>query len=222
MKVLVVEDDARLAHRLRTELSKAGFAVDLAADGVDGEHLGATESYAAAVLDLGLPGRPGLEVLRNWRAAGNDLPVIILTARGAWHEKVEGFQAGADDYLAKPFHTDELVERLRAISRRRHGQASAQLHAGGFRLDEAHQVVHTPEGDSFDLTRTEYRLLRSLMLDAGKVLSKSRLTADVYEFDADRDSNVIEVYVRRLREKLGPEAIRTRRGQGYVFTGRDR
>jgi len=212
-----VEDDAQLARRLHSELSRAGYAVDLASDGVDAEYLGATEPYAAVVLDLGLPGRPGLDVLKNWRAASNTVPVIILTARGAWNEKVDGFQAGADDYLAKPFHTEELLARLQAIIRRRHGHAGGELVAGGFVLNEAHQSVRTASGQDVDLTATEYRLLQYFMLNPGKVLSKSQLTEQVYEYDAERDSNVIEVYVRRLREKLGHDAIRTQRGQGYVF-----
>jgi DNA-binding response OmpR family regulator len=212
-----VEDDAQLARRLHSELTQAGYAVDLAGDGIDAEHLGATEPYAAVVLDLGLPGRSGLDVLKNWRAADNGVPVIILTARGAWNEKVDGFQAGADDYLAKPFYTEELLARLQAIIRRRHGHTGGELAAGGFVLNEARQSVRPVSGKEIDLTGTEYRLLQYFMLNPGKVLSKSRLTEQVYEYDAERDSNVIEVYVRRLRGKLGHEAIRTQRGQGYVF-----
>lgn len=216
MRLLVVEDDTELRGRLKESLAKAGFAVDTASDGIDAEFMGDQEPYDAIVLDLGLPGRPGLEILGHWRGRGNHVPVIILTARGAWHDKVEGFRAGADDYLAKPFHTEELIARLQAIIRRRHNQSSGIIATHGLTLDETTQTV-SRDDKVIALTGTEFRLLRYFMLNPGRVLSKTRLTEHVYEYDADRDSNVIEVYVRRLREKLGTDVIHTRRGQGYVF-----
>ncbi len=216
MRLLVVEDDATLRASLRQALVHAGFAVDTADNGVDAEHLGNTEPYDAIVLDLGLPRRPGLEVLRNWRARGHVAPVIILTARDTWQEKVDGFKAGADDYLAKPFHLEELIARVNAIIRRRHGEAKGGIQASDLLLDEERQTV-THKGRVIELTGTEFRLLRYFMLHPGKILSKTELTEHVYDFDSDRDSNVIEVYIRRLREKLDPEVIMTRRGQGYVF-----
>ena len=217
MRLLVVEDDAVLGERLRKDLGQAGFAVDLADNGVDAEFLGDQEPYDAVVLDLGLPKRPGLEVLQNLRRCGNAVPVIILTARDAWHEKVEGFKAGADDYLAKPFHVEELLARVNALIRRGHGQAGGAVRAGGLTLDEDRQSVRTADGDEIGLTGIEFRLLRYLMLHPGQILSKSRLTEHVYDFDSDKDSNVMEVYINRLRHKLGKDLIATRRGQGYVF-----
>jgi two-component system, OmpR family, response regulator len=216
VRLLVVEDDADLRAALKAGLTRAGFAVDTADNGVDAEHLGDTEPYDAVVLDLGLPRRPGLEVLRHWRARGNAAPVIILTARDSWQEKVDGFKAGADDYLAKPFHPEELIARLNAIIRRRHGEAKGGIQTAELVLDEERQAV-SHRGESIALTGTEFRLLRYFMLHPGKILSKTELTEHVYDFDSDRDSNVIEVYIRRLREKLGPDVIATRRGQGYVF-----
>lgn len=216
MRLLVVEDDADLRAALKAGLTRAGFAVDTADNGVDAEHLGDTEPYDAVVLDLGLPRRPGLDVLRNWRARGNAAPVIILTARDSWQEKVDGFKAGADDYLAKPFHPEELIARINSIIRRRHGEAKGGIQTAQLVLDEERQSV-TRRGQSIALTGTEFRLLRYFMLHPGKILSKTELTEHVYDFDSDRDSNVIEVYIRRLREKLGPGMIETRRGQGYVF-----
>jgi len=217
MRLLLVEDDSQLAGDLKQALGDRGFAVDPAADGIDAEHLGDTEDYDAVVLDLGLPGRPGLEVLRNWRSRANDVPVLILTARDAWQEKVEGFKAGADDYLAKPFHVEELVARLGALIRRRQGIAGGGLEAQGLTLDEETQSVKLADGTVLQLTATEFRLLRYFMLHPGRILSKTQLTEHVYEFDADKDSNVIEVYVNRLRRKVGKELFQTRRGQGYIF-----
>ncbi len=220
MRILVAEDDEELARRLRDDLAAAGFAVDIADNGVDAEFLGNQEPYDAVVLDLGLPRRPGLEVLRHWRSQDNAVPVIVLTARDAWHEKVDGFKAGADDYLGKPFYVEELIERIRAVVRRRHGRAEVTLRVSGLTLDEERQCVTTEDGRTVALTGTEFRLLRYFMLHPGRILSKSRLTEHVYEYDADKDSNVIEVYVNRLRQKLGKELIETRRGQGYVFGDR--
>jgi two-component system OmpR family response regulator len=216
MRLLLVEDDNRLSEGLAADLRQAGYAVDVSDNGVDAQHLGSSEPYDAVILDLGLPGRSGLQVLQNWRAEGNAVPVLILTARGAWHEKVDGFNAGADDYLAKPFHVQELLARLAALLRRRHGRSTGVLSARGLVLDEQQQVAM--QGDRrVELTGVEFRLLRYFMLHSGEVLSKTRLTEHVYEYDAEKDSNVIEVYVNRLRRKLGDEVIKTRRGQGYVF-----
>ncbi len=217
MRVLIVEDDAALGGSLKAELERRGFAVDWQDNGVDGQFMGEQEPYDAIVLDLGLPRRPGLEVLRNWRTAGVATPVLILTARDAWHEKVEGFQAGADDYLGKPFHVEELAARLQALIRRASGVAQADIRGGGLVLDEARQRVRRPDGTDVELTGTEFRLLRYFMLHAGEILSKTQLAEHVYDYDSDKDSNVIEVYVRRLRQKLGDDLIETRRGQGYVF-----
>ncbi|MDH5302093.1 MAG: response regulator transcription factor [Gammaproteobacteria bacterium] len=219
MRILVVEDDVKLAEGLKRDLKQHGFAVDLCADGVDAEHMGKMEPYDAVVLDLGLPRKPGLDVLKSWRKDGNNVPVCILTARDAWHEKVDGFQAGADDYLAKPFHVEELVARLNALIRRSSGMASPQAQAGGLVLDEDRQTVVDRQGNTHELTGTEFRLLRYFMMNAGKVLSKSRLADHVYDYDSDKDSNVIEVYIKRLRQKVGAELIQTRRGQGYIFEG---
>lgn len=219
MRLLLVEDDAELSARLKADLEAQGFAVDRQDNGVDGQFMGEQEPYDAIVLDLGLPRRSGLEVLRNWRAAGMAAPVLVLTARDAWNEKVEGFQAGADDYLGKPFHVEELVARLNALIRRASGIAQPALQGAGLVLDDTRQSVRTPDGTEIELTGTEFRLLRYFMLHPGAVLSKSQLTEHVYDYDSDKDSNVIEVYVRRLRQKLGDQLIETRRGQGYVFGG---
>ncbi len=217
MRLLLVEDETPLRNRVKAALSQAGFAVDAVDNGVDAEFMGSEEPYDVVVLDLGLPQRSGLEVLRNWRQADNQVPVLILTARDAWYERVDGFKAGADDYLGKPFHIEELVARLNALIRRRNVDAAGALEAFGLTLDEDHQQVINRDGQAMDLTGTEFRLLRYFMLHPGKILSKTRLTEHVYEYDADKDSNVIEVYVNRLRQKLGKELIKTRRGQGYIF-----
>lgn len=217
MRLLIAEDDPELGPRLRERLVQAGYAVDLAANGVDAAHLGATEPYDAVILDLGLPGRDGLAVLRDWRAAGQSVPVLILTARNGWAERVEGLQAGADDYLGKPFHPEELLARVQALLRRAAPVQSTELRVGRWRLDEARQCLRADDDDVQALTRTEFRLLRYFLRHPGRVLSKTRLTEHVYDYDADRDSNVIEVYVRRLRSLIGADRIETRRGQGYVF-----
>ena len=219
MRLLLVEDHRELVESLGAELRRSGYAVDVAEDGEQALHLGMTEEYDLAVLDLGLPMLGGLEVLTRWRAAGRDLPVLILTARDSWMEKVEGLKAGADDYLTKPFHTEELLARLQALLRRRHGRPQRELRVNDLVLDEEHQQVRFDQGGEVGLTGTEFRLLRYFMLNPGKPLSKTRLIEHVYEQDFDRDSNLIEVYVRRLREKIGRERIETRRGQGYVFRG---
>lgn len=217
MRLLLAEDDDSLVERLQPCLERAGYAVDRAADGIDAQFRGETESYDLVILDLGLPQRPGLEVLSHWRNAGMTAPVLILTARDSWREKVDGLKGGADDYLTKPFHDEELLARISALIRRSHGRADAGLCAQGLRLDEELQCAFLADGSRVALTGIEFRLLRYFMLNPGKPLSKTRLTEHVYDQDFDRDSNVIEVYVRRLREKLGQERIETRRGQGYVF-----
>lgn len=221
MRLLVVEDDVALGERLRTRLVAEGYAVDLARDGIDGAHLGATEPYDAVILDLGLPGKPGLTVLREWRTAANRVPVLILTARDGWAERVEGLQAGADDYLGKPFHVEELLARIQALLRRAAPVPDTELRAGDWRLDEARQCLVDRAGNEQALTATEFRLLRYFMRHPDEVLSKTRLSEHVYDYDAERDSNVIEVYVRRLRGLLGNDRIETRRGQGYVFRSGD-
>lgn len=217
MRLLLVEDDATLGPQLQSALQQAGYAVDLAVDGIDAEALGDIEPYDIVVLDLGLPKRPGLTVLANWRSRGNRLPVVILTARESWQEKVEGFNIGADDYVGKPFRIEELLARISAVLKRSHGAVTGKLRAAGITLDEETQSAVLQDGRVCDLTGTEFRLLRYFMMHPGQVLSKSRLTEHVYEYDEDKDSNVIEVYVNRLRQKIGLELIQTRRGQGYVF-----
>ena len=217
MRLLLVEDDVELVDKLKPELEAAGYAVDVAANGIDAEFMGSEQLYDLAILDLGLPKLSGLEVLQHWRAAHNRLPVIVLTARDAWHERVDGFKAGADDYVGKPFHVEELLARISALLHRTHQQPSGLLQSSGLNLDEERQTVTTENGESIDLTGTEFRLLRYFLLHPGRILSKSTLTEHIYDFDSDKDSNVIEVYVRRLREKLGSDRIETRRGQGYVF-----
>ncbi len=220
MRLLLVEDDELLVRRLKPALEQAGYAVDVADNGIDAQFLGEEEPFDAAILDLGLPDRPGLEVLRRWRDQGNDLPVVVLTARDAWHERVDGLKAGADDYLGKPFHNEELLARLQAVMRRRHGRADPCLQVGGIRLDEERQQAAVVGGASETLTGFEFRLLRYFMLHPDRVLSKSRLTEHVYEGDTEPDSNVVEVYIKRLRQKFGDEIIETRRGQGYLFRGK--
>ncbi len=222
MRILLVEDDEALAQRLRADLQRHGFAVDCVDNGVDAEHLGDEEPYDAVILDLGLPRRSGLDVLRNWRSRNNALPVIVLTARDAWQEKVEGFKAGADDYVAKPFHMDELLVRVQAVTRRSQGQTAGPLRVGAITLDEERQQAVLEDGRRVDLTGVEFRLLRYFMHHPGQILSKTRLSEHVYDYDSDKDSNVIEVYVKRLRRKLGSDLIQTRRGQGYVFGTRPR
>jgi two-component system, OmpR family, response regulator len=216
MRLLLAEDDHELGARLKRFLDREGFAVDLFDNGVDAGHYGSETPYDVIVLDLGLPQRPGLEVLDQWRKGGIKTPVLILTARDTWQEKVQGLQKGADDYLTKPFHEEELLARIHALIRRNTGTVSETLVVNGLELDEATQSVRRGD-EHWQLTGTEFRLLRYFMLHPGHILSKSRLTEHVYEQDADKDSNVIEVYVNRLRQKLGSDVITTRRGQGYVF-----
>jgi two-component system OmpR family response regulator len=217
LRLLLVEDDPMLGPQLQAAFQQAGYAVDLAKDGVEAEAVGMIEPYDLIVLDLGLPRRPGLAVLEHWRSNGHKVPVVILTARDSWQEKVEGFKAGADDYVAKPFQFEELLARVSAVLKRSQGGVAGRLQVNSLTLDEDRQVVLLPDGREYPLTGTEFRLLRYFMLHPGQVLSKTRLTDHVYEYDADKDSNVIEVYINRLRQKIGLEMIRTRRGQGYVF-----
>ena len=220
MRLLLIEDDQDLVRILKKDLEKAGFSVDVAGDGIEGEYLGNEGIYELAILDLGLPKRNGIDVLTNWRAKQNNLPVLILTARDAWYEKVDGFKAGADDYLGKPFHIEELLARVNALLHRIHQQPGGSLQVGGLTLDENRQQVTSEIGQVHELTGIEYKLLRYFLLHPGQVLSKSTLTAQVYDFDSDKDSNVIEVYVNHLRRKLGKQRIETHRGQGYVFKER--
>ena len=217
MRLLLVEDHVPLADQLLADLQHHGYAVDWLADGRDAEHQGASEPYDLIVLDLGLPGKPGLEVLRAWRAQGLATPVLILTARDSWAERIDGLKAGADDYLTKPFHPEELLLRIQALLRRAHGLANQPLLAtGGLELDEARQECRR-DGKAIALTAGEFRLLRYFMLHPGQLLSKSQLAEHLYDGETERDSNVIEVLVNRLRGKLGREIIETRRGQGYRF-----
>ncbi len=214
MRILVVEDDADLARQLKDSLSDAGYAVDLAADGEDGHYLGANEPYDAVVLDLGLPIVDGVTVLERWRREGRTMPVLILTARDRWREKVAGFDAGADDYVAKPFYMEEVLARLRALVRRAAGHASAELICGPVCLDTRAAKVSV-DGEPIKLTAQEYRLLAYLMHHQDRVVSRTELTEHLYDQDFDRDSNIIEVFVGRLRKKLGVDVIHTERGLGY-------
>ncbi|MGZ8946849.1 MAG: response regulator [Methylococcaceae bacterium] len=217
MRLLLIEDDRDLACILKKALGNAGYSVDVAHNGIDGEFLGNEGIYELAILDLGLPKRNGLEVLQNWRARQNTLPVLILTARDAWYEKVDGFKAGADDYLSKPFHIEELLARINALIHRIHQQPGGKIQVNGLKLDEDRQQITTETGETHKLTGIEFKLLRYFLLHPGQVLSKSTLTEHIYDFDSDKDSNVIEVYVNHLRRKLGKHRFETRRGQGYVF-----
>ena len=214
MRALVVEDHAPLAAQLRDALTAAGFVADIAPDGEEALFLGETEPYDVVVLDLGLPRLDGLSVLKRWRAAGRNMPVLILTARDGWSEKVAGLNAGADDYLAKPFMMPELVARIQALVRRAHGRSRPEIVLGRLVIDTAAQRALL-DGVPVRLTGLEYRLLAYLALHAGAVVSKSELTEHLYAQDFDRDSNTLEVVVGRLRRKLGEGAIETLRGQGY-------
>jgi two-component system OmpR family response regulator len=219
MRLLLVEDHVPLADELLVGLTRQGYAVDWLADGRDALQQGASEPYDLIILDLGLPGKPGLEVLREWRAGGLVTPVLVLTARSSWAERIEGLKTGADDYLAKPFHPEELQLRIQALLRRSHGLANQpQLQVAGWQLDESRQCV-SRNGVEVELTAAEFALLRYFMLHPQQLLSKSQLAEHLYDGETERDSNVLEVHVNRLRGKLGREVIETRRGQGYRFTG---
>ena len=214
MRLLIVEDEPSLGQQLRNTLEGAGYAVDLATDGKDGHFLGSTENNDAVVLDLGLPTIDGLTVLDRWRKEGRSFPVLVLTARDSWSDKVAGLDAGADDYLAKPFQSEELIARLRALIRRASGNASSELIAGDVRLDTRSGKV-TLKGDPVKLTAQEYKLLSYLLHHKGKVVSRTELIEHIYDQDFDRDSNTIEVFVTRIRKKLGADVITTIRGLGY-------
>lgn len=215
MRILLVEDDQPLAERLHQALNQAGYATTLSHDGVDAEFMGDEEPFDAVILDLGLPLRSGLEVLHHWRQRGNTTPVLILTARDQWHERVDGLKAGADDYLGKPFHTEELLARLEAVIRRHHGHALNIIEHNGLRLDTDTQQLSIHGGPPQPLTGIEYRLLRLLLLNPNKLMSKSQISEHIYEEEDLRDSNVIEVYINRLRSRFGKGLIDTQRGQGY-------
>ena len=227
MRILLVEDDPDLSRQLKAALGDAGYAVDHAADGEEAQFLGETEPYDAVILDLGLPKVDGVSVLERWRRESMAVPVLILTARGAWSEKVAGFDAGADDYLTKPFHTEELLARLRALLRRSAaqrqarrrvaGRAAPSLSLGGLRLDPR-AARASVNGEPLRLTSLEYRLLHYLMMHQGRVISRTELVEHLYDQDFDRDSNTIEVFIGRLRKKIGADRIETVRGLGYRLT----
>ncbi len=214
MRILVVEDEALLSRQLVAALEQAGYAVDGAQDGENAEFLGRTEQYDAVVLDLGLPKIDGLTVLGRWREAGVTVPVLVLTARGSWHETVQGMDGGADDYVAKPFQMEELLARLRALIRRAGGQANPEFRCGGVTLDPRLAKV-TLDGVQVKLTSHEFRVLSYLMHQRGRVISQSELSEHIYAQDLDRDSNTVEVFIARLRRKLGSSIIETVRGLGY-------
>jgi two-component system OmpR family response regulator len=216
MRLLVVEDEPRLAADLRAGIETAGYAVDVARDGLAADFRVETEGYDAVILDLGLPGIDGLTLLRRWRRAGKTLPVLLLTARGSWHEKVEGIDAGADDYVAKPFHIEEVLARVRALIRRAAGHAEAELRCGPVTLHVPRAMVFVNEVP-VKLTSHEFRILSYLMHHRGRVVGQSELIEHVYAQSFDRDSNTVEVFVSRLRRKLGVECIRTVRGLGYCL-----
>lgn len=221
MRLLLVEDDALLCDSLSRQLEAAGFSVDAIGTASGARHLAAREDYRAVVLDLGLPDRNGLELLRDWRRQGMACPVLILTARDEWTDKVSGLKAGADDYLAKPFQVEELVARLHALMRRSEGRVDSRLVVGGFALDEYRQSLTDPDGETHTLTGTEFRLLRCLMSRPGQIFSKDQLLEQVYSLDHSPTENAIEAYIRRLRKRVGQDTIVTRRGQGYAFHAAD-
>jgi len=221
VRLLVVEDDKDLNRQIVTALENAGYAVDKAFDGEEGLYLGETEPYDAVILDLGLPKVDGVAVLQAWRRADKTMPVLILTARDRWSDKVGGFDAGADDYVVKPFHVEELLARVRALLRRAAGHATSELVCGPVRLDtRASRVV--VDGNPVKLTSHEYRLLSYLMHHQGRVVSRTELVEHLYDQDFDRDSNTIEVFVGRLRKKLGVDVIETVRGLGYIAAAPDK
>ena len=214
MRILVVEDDVNLNRQLSEALKEAGYVVDQALDGEEGHYLGDTEPYDAIILDIGLPEMDGITVLEKWRADGKGMPVLILTARDRWSDKVAGIDAGADDYVAKPFHMEEVLARLRALTRRAAGRASNEVEVGRVRLDVKAGRL-TVDGNPIKLTSHEFRLIQYLMLHMDKVISRTELVEHLYDQDFDRDSNTIEVFVGRLRKKMGIDLIETVRGLGY-------
>jgi two-component system, OmpR family, response regulator len=220
MRLLVIEDDPDLNRQLVAAFTDAGYVVDAARDGEEGHFLGDTEPYDAIVLDIGLPIMDGVSVLEKWRRSGRKTPVLILTARDRWSDKVAGFDAGADDYVAKPFHMEEVLARIRALVRRSAGHASSEISCGPLMLDIKSARV-TIDGKAVKLTSLEFRLLSYLMLHKGRVVSRTELVEHLYDQDFDRDSNTIEVFVGRLRKKLGVDMLRTIRGLGYCITEPD-
>ena len=220
MRLLVVEDERYLNQQIVSALGKAGYAVDTAYDGDEGFFLGESEPYDAVVLDLGLPKMDGISIIKSWRSQGIKVPVLILTARDNWNDKVQGFDAGADDYVPKPFHMEELLARIRALLRRAAGHASSQIQLGNICLDTHSGRVHV-NGRSVKTTSHEYRLLSYLMHHAGRIVSRTELTEHLYDQDFDKDSNTIEVFVGRLRRKIGENFIKTVRGLGYIVEAED-
>ncbi|WP_078121791.1 response regulator [Thiosocius teredinicola] len=216
MRILLVEDDQKVAEGVVAALASSGYVVDHVADGETAWFKGGTEPYSAVILDLGLPGMDGLSILKRWREEGRDFPVLVLTARGSWNERVEGIDAGADDYLPKPFRIEELLARLRAIVRRSTGQATAVIEIGPLALD-TRQMRVALDDEPVHLSPQEYRLVSYLMQHAGRVVSQLELTEQLYSQDFERDSNAIEVMVGRVRKKLGNNLIQTRRGFGYII-----
>lgn len=214
MRVLVAEDEEKLAQSLASALRDAGYAIDVARDGNEAELLGHTEQYDAVVLDLGLPGMDGLTILKRWRDASLFMPVLVLTARGSWYEKVQGIDGGADDYVTKPFRMEELLARLRALIRRANRQPTAEIRCGSLVLD-ARAAKVTIDGALVKLTGHEFRVISYLMHHRGRVVSQGELTEHIYSQDFDRDSNTVEVFIARLRRKLGASVIETVRGLGY-------
>jgi two-component system OmpR family response regulator len=214
VRILIAEDELVLAEQLSASLRDAGYAVDVAADGERAEFLGRTEGYDAVILDLGLPEMDGLTILRRWREAGLATPVLVLTARGAWHEKVQGIDGGADDYVAKPFQIEEVLARLRALIRRSSGQVTPELRVGAVVLDPRGARV-TVDGVAVKLTSHEFRVLSYLMHHRGRIVSQGELTEHIYSQGFDRDSNTVEVFIARLRRKVGGSLIETVRGMGY-------
>ena len=217
MRILVVEDDVVLCNNIKRHLAEAGFAVDMVHEGTEAEQQGNDGVYDVVVLDLGLPNLPGINVLNNWRRRENHVPVIILTARNEWHERIKGIEAGADDYLGKPFHMDELTARIKALIRRSQAKSQGTIELDRYKLDEHQQVLFEPDGEKIQLTATEFRLLRCFMLNKNKIMTKEALMDHIYDYDSINDHNVIEVYVTRLRKKVGKDRIKTFRGQGYMF-----
>ncbi|AZG34939.1 MAG: response regulator transcription factor [Shewanella psychromarinicola] len=221
MKLLLVEDNPLLVAELEKQLKQAGYITDVTDKAIEADYLMKETNYDCVILDIGLPDGNGLSLVTQWRERGINTPVIMLTARSQWHEKVEGFNAGADDYLGKPFHTQELLARIQALIHRAHGRinsSSKQLCYAGVNLDENEQKV-TVDDQEYELTSMEFRLLKIFLMSPKKLLSKQQLTDKLYQFDDEKESNVVEVYVTHLRKKLGKTAIETRRGQGYIFHG---
>jgi len=217
MHILLAEDDEKLSNNIKSFLHKANYVVETVTNGVDAEFQGDEMDYSLVILDIGLPMRSGLQVLKNWRLKGNRTPVLMLTARNDWSDRVDGLKLGADDYMGKPFHQQELLARVEALIRRSAGHASRGISLSGIFLDEDKQLITNTKEETYSLTDIEYRLLWYFMTHPEVVLSKNRLIEYVYEGDDERDTNIIEVYVKRLRHKIGQNLIQTKRFQGYVF-----